>query len=93
MLRIISRFDGYAQSANYFNYINMTNPDNSGMLRFVTDELQDAEDAGDRGWSSSDLCLCDFPEMIMASVWILGHVLTGWDGTNGLNNPTNLCMS
>ena len=27
----------------------MTNPDNSGMLRFLTDELQDAEDAGDKG--------------------------------------------
>jgi len=35
--------------ANYFNYLNMTNPDNSGMLRFLTDELQDAEDAGDKG--------------------------------------------
>lgn len=32
-----------------FNYINMTNPDTSGMLRFLTDELQSAEDAGDRG--------------------------------------------
>ncbi|KAL0951685.1 hypothetical protein HGRIS_008363 [Hohenbuehelia grisea] len=50
----------------------MTNPDTSGMLRFLTDELQDAEDAGDR-------------------VWIMGHVLTGWDGTNPLQNPTNLC--
>jgi len=49
----------------------MTNPDTSGMLRFLTDELQDAEDAGDR-------------------VWILGHVLSGWDGTNALRNPTNL---
>jgi len=29
----------------------MTNPDTSGMLRFLTDELQDAEDAGDRGTS------------------------------------------
>ncbi len=29
----------------------MTNPDTSGMLRFLTDELQDAEDAGDRGQS------------------------------------------
>jgi hypothetical protein len=66
MLRTILRFDGIAQSGNYFNYINMTNPDTSGMLRFVTDELQDAEDAGDRGWSSSDLYLCDFPEMIMS---------------------------
>ena len=32
----------------------MTNPDTSGMLRFVTDELQDAEDAGDRGSSLFD---------------------------------------
>jgi sphingomyelin phosphodiesterase len=49
----------------------MTDPDVSGMLRFVTDELQDAEDAGDR-------------------VWIMGHVLSGWDGSNPLTNPTNL---
>ena len=35
--------------ANWFNYINMTSHDPSGMLRFVTDELQDAEEAGDRG--------------------------------------------
>jgi hypothetical protein len=35
----------------------MTNPDTSGMLRFVTDELQDAEDAGDRGSSSFNLPL------------------------------------
>jgi hypothetical protein len=27
----------------------MTNPDTSGMLRFLTDELQDAEDAGEPG--------------------------------------------
>jgi hypothetical protein len=27
----------------------MTNPDTSGMLRFLTDELQEAEDAGERG--------------------------------------------
>lgn len=59
-------------SANYFNYINMTQIDPSGMLRFLTDELQDAEDAHDR-------------------VWILGHVLSGWDGTNPLKNPTDLC--
>ena len=52
----------------------MTNPDLSGMLRFLTDELQAAEDARD-------------------SVWIMGHVLTGWDGTNPLQNPTDLCKS
>jgi len=33
----------------------MTNPDVSGMLRFLTDELQDAEDAGERG----HICLHD----------------------------------
>jgi hypothetical protein len=27
----------------------MTNGDTSGMLRFLTDELQEAEDAGDSG--------------------------------------------
>lgn len=27
----------------------MTNPDTSGILRFLTDQLQEAEDAGDRG--------------------------------------------
>ncbi|RDB29530.1 Sphingomyelin phosphodiesterase [Hypsizygus marmoreus] len=70
-LRIISLNTDFWYRANYFNYINMTNPDTSGMLRFLTDELQSAEDAGDR-------------------VWIMGHVLTGWDGTNPLLNPTNL---
>jgi len=35
--------------SNWFNFINMTQPDPSGMLRFLTDELQDAEDAGERG--------------------------------------------
>ena len=37
--------------ANLFNYINLSHPDTSGMLRFLTDELQDAEDNGDRGMS------------------------------------------
>ena len=25
------------------------------------------------------------------AAWILGHVLSGWDGTNALVNPTDLC--
>ncbi|TBU62077.1 Metallo-dependent phosphatase [Dichomitus squalens] len=70
-LRVITLNTDFC-AANMFAYINMTNPDVSGMLRFLTDELQAAEDAGD-------------------SVWILGHVLTGWDGSNPLQNPTNLC--
>ncbi|KAJ7157142.1 Metallo-dependent phosphatase-like protein [Mycena filopes] len=70
-LRVISLNTDMWYKANYFNYINLDTPDNSGMLRFLTDELQDAEDAGDR-------------------VWIIGHVLSGWDGTNPLLNPTDL---
>ena len=37
----------------------MTTHDPSGMLRFVTDELQDAEDAGDRGMFSQMPCVAD----------------------------------
>ncbi|KAI5824164.1 hypothetical protein K523DRAFT_420982 [Schizophyllum commune Tattone D] len=70
-LRIISLNTNLWYRHNYFNFINMTHPDTSGILRFLTDELQDAEDAGDR-------------------VWIMGHVGSGWDGTNALPGPTNL---
>jgi len=70
-LRIITLNTDFWYRANWFNYFNLTSSDNSGMLRFLTDELQEAEDAGDR-------------------VWIIGHVLAGWDGTNALENPTNL---
>ena len=57
MLRIVSPFDhcNYAHSSNYLSYFNMSNPGTSGMLRFVTDDLQDTEDDGDRGLSSLDL--------------------------------------
>ncbi|KIJ13539.1 hypothetical protein PAXINDRAFT_13661 [Paxillus involutus ATCC 200175] len=71
-LRIISLDTDMWYTSNYFSYINATQPDPYGILRFLTDELQDAEDAGDR-------------------VWIVGHVLTGWDGTAAQLNPTNLC--
>ncbi|KAF8560146.1 sphingomyelin phosphodiesterase [Imleria badia] len=70
-LRIISLNTNLWYRSNYFNYINASDPDTSGMMRFLTDELQDAEDAGDR-------------------VWIIGHVFSGWDGSNSLMNPTNL---
>lgn len=51
--------------SNFLNFINTTNPDNSGMFAFMISELQAAEDAGER-------------------VWIVGHVLSGWDGSNPL---------
>ncbi|KAJ3978098.1 sphingomyelin phosphodiesterase [Lentinula raphanica] len=70
-LKVISLNTNLWYRSNYFSYINMTNPDVSGMLRMLTDELQESEDAGER-------------------VWIIGHVLSGWDGTNPLLNPTNL---
>ncbi|KAI6009217.1 sphingomyelin phosphodiesterase [Pisolithus marmoratus] len=57
---------------NYFSYVNATAPDPFGILSWITDELQDAEDAGER-------------------VWIIGHVISGWDGTQSQLNPTNLC--
>ncbi|KAJ6467127.1 Metallo-dependent phosphatase-like protein [Mycena vulgaris] len=71
-LRVITLNTDFWYASNVFNYFNMTNPDNSGMLRFLTDELQDAEDTGDR-------------------VWILGHVLSGFTGQDGIKNPTDLC--
>lgn len=48
-LRIITLNTDLWYRANMFNYINMSSSDPSGMLRFLTDELQEAEDAGDRG--------------------------------------------
>lgn len=70
-LRIITLNTDFWYRSNYLNFINTTNPDNSGNLKFMADELQAAEDARER-------------------VWILGHVLTGWDGSNPIPNPTDL---
>lgn len=70
-LRIISLNTDLYYRSNIYNFINSTNPDNSGIFSFLIQELQAAEDAGER-------------------VWIIGHVLTGWDGFNPLLNPSNL---
>ncbi|KAL1631205.1 hypothetical protein SLS56_004452 [Neofusicoccum ribis] len=70
-LRIITFNTDFWYKSNFLNYINTTNPDNSGIFSWMVDELQAAEDAGER-------------------VWIVGHVLSGWDGTNPLPNPTDL---
>jgi sphingomyelin phosphodiesterase len=67
---------------NYFNYINMTSSDPSGILRFLTDELQDSEDAGERGLLISSRCQAT--SLISCLVWIIGHVQSGWDGSQGL---------
>lgn len=70
-LRIIAINTDFWYKNNVFNMIHTQNPDFSGSLRFLTDELFHAEERGER-------------------VWIVGHVLTGWDGSNPLDNPTNL---
>ncbi|GFF32961.1 sphingomyelin phosphodiesterase 2 [Aspergillus udagawae] len=70
-LRIIAFNTDFWYAKNYFNFINSTSPDNSGIFSWMIDELQKAEDAGER-------------------VWIIGHVLSGWDGSNPLPDPTNL---
>lgn len=70
-LRIITLNTDFWYRTNYLNFINISNPDNSGTFSFLIQELQAAEDAGER-------------------VWIIGHVLSGWDGTNPLLGPTDL---
>lgn len=70
-LRVITINTDFWYKSNYFNYINMTNPDVSGTLKFLSTELAGAESRGER-------------------VWIVGHVLSGWDGSNPLKDPTNL---
>ncbi|KAG8528570.1 uncharacterized protein KY384_006257 [Bacidia gigantensis] len=73
-LRIISINTDFWYPANIFNYFNFTNPDQSGILRFVIDELTACEKRDQRAW-------------------IIGHVLSGYDGTNNLPNPTALFYS
>lgn len=70
-LRIITFNTDFWYHSNFLNVINTSNPDVSGTFAFMIQELQAAEDAGER-------------------VWILGHVLSGWDGSNPMPNPTNL---
>ncbi|KAJ5989039.1 hypothetical protein N7481_004249 [Penicillium waksmanii] len=70
-LRIISLNTNLWYKRNFFNFINTTDPDASKMLSWLIEELQKAEDKGERAW-------------------IIGHILTGWDGYNAMPNPTNL---
>ncbi|RMY17452.1 hypothetical protein D0867_06021 [Hortaea werneckii] len=70
-LRMITFNTDFWYHSNYLNYINTSNPDVSGTFEFMIQELQAAEDAGER-------------------VWIFGHVLSGWNGEDPLNNPSDL---
>lgn len=52
----------------------MSNPDTSGMMRFLTDQLQEAEDAGDRG----TFCLK------LSSRWTPNNLISVDHGTRAL---------
>lgn len=73
-LRVISINTDFWYTSNVFNYFNFTNPDQSGILRFLISELEICEKRGQRAW-------------------IIGHVLSGYDGSNSLPNPTALFYS
>ena len=73
-LKIISLNTDFWYTSNIFNFYNFTNPDNSGNLQFLIDELTASEKINQR-------------------VWIIGHVLSGYSGTNALPNPSALFYS
>ncbi|KAL2290302.1 hypothetical protein FJTKL_15443 [Diaporthe vaccinii] len=62
-VRIITLNSDFYYQGNYYDFLHVADPDYSGIFTFLIDELQKAEDAGQRAY-------------------IIGHVLTGWDGTN-----------
>ncbi|GME43568.1 hypothetical protein GTA08_BOTSDO01669 [Neofusicoccum parvum] len=77
-LKIISINTDFWYTANPFNFFDFTNPDSSGVLRFLIEELQAAEDAGQRVWIIGHV-----PS---------GYGGTGING-KALNNPSALFYS
>ncbi|KAJ9608347.1 hypothetical protein H2200_007335 [Cladophialophora chaetospira] len=73
-LRIISLNSDFWYKENIFNYWNITDPDPSGILKWLADELSACEKQGQRAW-------------------VIAHVLTGYDGTAPMPNPTALFYS
>ncbi|OAP58414.1 hypothetical protein AYL99_07504 [Fonsecaea erecta] len=73
-LRVISINSDFWYKENIFNYWNVTNPDPSGILKWVADELSACERRGQRAW-------------------IIAHVLSGYDGSASMPNPTALFYS
>lgn len=73
-LRIISINTDFWYVDNIFNYWNFSNPDTSGMLTWLAQELSACEKAGQRAW-------------------VIGHVPSGYDGSNALPNPSALFHS
>ena len=73
-LRVISINTDFWYKNNVFNYWNFTNPDTSGVLAFLANELSACESRGQRAW-------------------VIGHVLSGYDGTDTLPNASALFYS
>ncbi|KAH8888870.1 Metallo-dependent phosphatase [Thozetella sp. PMI_491] len=70
-LRIITLNTDLYYRNNFYTAVHAADPDFSGMFSFLIQELQKAEDAGQR-------------------VWIVGHVLSGWDGSNPMPNGSDM---
>ena len=70
-LRVITLNTDLYYRNNWLTYVNAADPDFSGMFSFLIQELQKAEDAGQR-------------------VWIVGHVLSGWDGSNPMPSGSDM---
>ncbi|KAK0727952.1 Metallo-dependent phosphatase-like protein [Lasiosphaeria miniovina] len=70
-LRVITLNTDLYYRNNPYTFIHAADPDFSGMFSFLVQELQKAEDAGER-------------------VWIVGHVLSGWDGSNPMPGGSDM---
>ncbi|ROW08824.1 hypothetical protein VMCG_02745 [Cytospora schulzeri] len=66
-IRIITINTDFYHSSNYYAFLHTADPDYSGIFSFLIDELQEAEDVGQRAY-------------------IIGHVPSGWDGSNPMPN-------
>ena len=79
-----------SRSVFYSFSVQTSNPDVSGMLRFLTDELQAAEDAGQRVWILGHVLPGSSLLIYLVIWWLPTRFTTGWDGTSALLNGPNL---
>ncbi|KAL2004087.1 hypothetical protein VTN02DRAFT_307 [Thermoascus thermophilus] len=83
-----THYGGYSIKTHYGLRIIAFNTDfwyKSNYLNFIN--ATDPDVSGTFSWMISEL---QQAEDAGERVWIIGHVLSGWDGTNPMPNPTNL---
>ncbi|OJJ42884.1 hypothetical protein ASPZODRAFT_20164 [Penicilliopsis zonata CBS 506.65] len=83
-----THYGGYSVKTHYGLRIIAFNTDlwyKGNIFNFINST--DADNSGVFSWMISEL---QSAEDAGERVWIIGHVLSGWDGTNPLPNPTNL---